>query len=186
MLEGGAAEQGVVEPDVGGLEGGAHLLGRAALGSEPELLGRRVVLEDGAALGRRELDGVADDRLQDLFRVEARAHRLTDLAEGLELLHLGAQLLLSGFQRAHQLDVADGDGGVGGEGGQDLGVVLVEGVDLGAPRRDHADELVVEDHRDAEDRAVVTDLLDVPPAVVGVGEDVVDVEGSSIEADRGR
>ena len=51
-----------------------------------------VVLHDRAAVGPGELDRVHGDGRQHVVDVEARAHRLADLAQRLELLDLAGEL----------------------------------------------------------------------------------------------
>jgi len=126
---------------------------------------------------------VHDDRGQDLFGIEARAHRLADFAESLELLDLPAQVLLPGVQGPHQVDVADRDRGLGRERRQHLRRPVGKGVHLGPPGREHADDLAVEEHRHTEDGPVAADPLDVVHGVLGVVEDVGDLLGPPIEAD---
>ena len=47
--------------------------------------------------------------------VEARADRLADLAQGLELLDLAGQLGAASLEGPHQVDLAQGDRRLGGE-----------------------------------------------------------------------
>ena len=92
-LPGRAADEGLVEAD----PDRAQLLDDVRLGVRYTLRTRKQrsllgVLHDRAAVGPRELDGVLGDGRQHLVDVEARADRLADLAQGLELLHLRGQL----------------------------------------------------------------------------------------------
>ena len=48
-------------------------------------------------------------------------------------------------------------------------------------QRDHADDLVPDEHRDAEHGALTPRLQRLLPAVVGVGEDVGNVDGPPLE-----
>ena len=93
------------------------------------------------------------------------------------------QVLLPGVQGPHQVHVADGDRGLGGERRQHLRRPVGEGVHLGPPGREHADDLSVEEHRHTEDGAVAADPLDIVHGVLGVVEDVGDLLGPPIEAD---
>ena len=153
------------------------------LGPHAELLGQVVVLEDGATVCRRQQHSVHDDRGQDLFGIEARAHRLADVAERLELVDLPAQVLLPGVQGPHQVHVADRDRGLVGERRKHLRRPIGKGGHLGPPGREHADDLSVEEHRHTEDGPVVADPLDIMHGVLGVVEDVGDLLGPPIEAD---
>jgi hypothetical protein len=160
-----------------------HQLGAGPEGRpNAELLGALVEVEDRAALGVRQLHGVFDDRGQHVVEVEAGAHGVANAAERLELLDLAPQVRLPGLEGAHQVDLSDGDRRLGGEGRQNLAVAVPERLDLGSPHRQDADQLVVEQHRYADDRAVPAEPLQLVSAVFGIGEDVGDLLGTPVQA----
>ena len=92
---------------------------------------------------------LATIRLQHLVEVEARADRLADLAERLELLDLAGQLGAPRLQRAHQLDLAQRDRRLGRELVEQPRSPVVERRDLVRHMDEHADDLVVQHHRRA-------------------------------------
>jgi hypothetical protein len=94
-------------------------------------------------------------------------------------LHLGRP----GLEGVDQVDAADGDRRLGGEGGQQLGGPVAERVDLGPPDDQDADDLAVEQHGDAHGGPEAAVALDVEPAVLGVGEDVGDLLGLALQPD---
>ena len=121
-----------------------------------------VVLEDGAPVGLGELHGVGDDRGQDLVRIEARAHRLADAAERLELVDLARELVLPAFAApAPRSTLRMAIAACAGERRQHLDRPVGRRAGPGAPRREDADDLAVEEHRDAEDGAVAGHPLEV-------------------------
>jgi hypothetical protein len=77
---------------------------------------------------------VGDNRRQHLIEIQAGADRLTDCSESLQLIHLASEFGGACPQGLEQVDVADGDGRLGREGGQELDGALTEGVDLGCFR----------------------------------------------------
>jgi hypothetical protein len=123
---------------------------------------------------------VGDDGGQHLVEVEARADRLADHPERLQLVDLAPELAGARLQGVDQVDVADGDGRLGGEGGQNLDRAVAEPVDLGPPGGQDADHLAVEQHGDAHGRPEPAVLLDVEPAVLGIGEHVDDLLGPAL------
>ena len=94
-------------------------------------------------------------------------------------LHLGRP----GLEGVEQVDAADGDRRLGGEGSQQLGGPLAERVDLSPPDDQDADDLAVEQHGDAHGGPEAAVALDVEPAVLGVGEDVGDLLGLALQPD---
>ena len=79
------------------LERRDQLLAHAVGGADLEFVGRLVEDVDGAGIGRRQLDGLGDDRVEHGLQVERRIDRLADLAERAQLLDrlrelAGAQL----------------------------------------------------------------------------------------------
>ena len=82
-----------------------------------------------------------------------------------------------------ELDVPQGERRLLGEGREQLPRAVVEGLDLVAPHRQDADDLVADEHRRAHHRAVAADLLEGELRVVGVGEDVLDLLGGAVHAD---
>ena len=117
--------------------------------------------------------GEADDRVQ-------RGPQLVRHArEELRLVPAGhLQLGAADLQRPDQVRVADGDGGVCRERGQQGGLALVERLDLGAPQVQHADQVVVEQQRRRRStvRNPATRWASVRSYVV-VEQDVLDLPG---------
>ena len=74
-----------------------------------------------------------DDRRQDLVQVEARADRLADRAERLELFDLAGQLVTMRLQRSHEVEVAHSDRGRRRERREQCDGTLVEFADLRPP-----------------------------------------------------
>ena len=121
--------------------------------------------------------------VEDLVEVEARTDRLADLAQGLQLFDLLAELVLTFLQGTHQPGLADGDGRLGGERGQDLGLPVAEGIHLHPPHQQHPDRFAVELHRGAQDGAQAREPLQIEPPVVGIREDVGDLLRTAVEGD---
>ena len=96
---------------------------------------------------------------------------------------LRASSTLPSLQGPHQVDVAYHRCGLGGEGLEHRCRPVVERFHLGPPQADRAHDLVVEDERGGDQRAVAGDLLHVPPAVARVGEDVGDLLDPSVQGD---
>jgi hypothetical protein len=175
-------DEGLVERDVGP----AQLFHQLGLGPDgrpdAELLGGLVEVVDRAAVRVRQLDRVFDDGGEHVVEVEAGAHRVANAAEGLELFDLAPQFRLPASELAHQANLLDSDRGLGSEGRQHVGGAISERVDLRSPHRQHADELLVEQHRYADDRAEPAEALQFVAAVFGIGEDVGDLLGTPVQA----
>ena len=77
----------------------------------------------------------------------------------------------------------DGDGRRGGELDQQVRRPVAEGRDPVAPDRQHPDHLLTQEHRGADDAAVVPQPLRVGASVLGVGEHVSDLLRTTIEPD---
>ena len=118
-----------------------------------------------------------------MSRSRLELHGLTDLAERFELPELQGEVGAAGLEGVHQVEVVHGDRRCGRERGQQRLGAVVERVDLGAPHRQHADDVVVEQHRGAHDRAVPGDPLRILAPVVRVGQDVADLRGPPVEPD---
>jgi len=136
-----------------------------------------VKLEDRASVGAGQLYGMRDDRLKHMVEVEAGADGLGDLSQSFQLFDLLGQLRLAGFEGATEIHLTDGDGRLGGEGGEHVGLVITERVDLRTPYQQDSDELVVEQHGYAEDGAQSGEALELEAAVVRIVEDVGDLLG---------
>lgn len=169
--------------DADALQGLEDLGCRPGCGSDAEQSAVGVVVDERPAIGSGQLDRVGDDELEHLVRIEARAHRVADLREGLELLHSASQLGGPRRQGSEQLDVADGQRPLRRERGEQRVRSLVEGRDRRAPHEQDADDLVADQHRSAHDRPVTPDALEVRQGVVRVGQDVVDLLGHPVDAD---
>ena len=165
----------------------AELLPKAARTWNESL--RLVVFHDRSAVGTEgdvpeaevgEPHGVADDPVQDLVEVEARADGLAHLPQRLQLRDLACQLFAPGLQCAHQISLSQHDRTLGGEVLEQLAFADVEGCDVGPPHRQHADDLVLQDHRRGEQRAETATLLEVVASVVRVVEYVGNLVGAHI------
>ena len=109
--------------------------------------------------------GVADDALKDFVEVEAGAHHLVDFAQGFELGDLVRELGSAGLQRAQQVDLAQHDRSLDGELFEALTVAVVERCHVGAPHRQHTDDLVLQQHRGGEQGAESGDALQIVATV---------------------
>ena len=139
-----------------------------------------VVLHDRSAVGFGEPYGVADDPVQNLVEVEARADRLAHLPERLQLRDLACQLLPPGVECAHQVDLSQRDRTLSGEFLEELAFTGVEGRDVGPPHGQHADDLVLQDHRRGEQGAETGKLLEVRASVFRVVEHVGNLMGTHV------
>ena len=139
-----------------------------------------VVLHDRSAVGSGEPHCVADDPVQDLVEVEARADRLANLPERFQLRDLACQLGPSGLECTHQVDLSQHDRTLGGELLQELAFTVIEGRDVGPPQGEHADDLVLEDHRRGEKGAETGKPLEVMASVVRVLEHVGNLMGTHV------
>ena len=63
---------------------------------------------------------------------------------------------------------------------EELTFPVIERRDIGAPHRQHADDLVLQDHRRRQQRAKTGEPLQVQATVVGVGEHVGDLDGALV------
>ena len=114
-LDRSTADEGAFERHLDVAQRLEHLRLRAVDGPGDEPSPVLVVLEDRSALGAGQVHRVPDDGRQHVVEVEGRAHRLADVAQGLELRHLPGERLAPVLQRVHQIEVAHGDGGLGRE-----------------------------------------------------------------------
>ena len=105
------------------------------------------------------------------------------LAERLQLPDLVGELGAPGLQGAYEVEVAHRYRRSRGESSEERDGPILERIDLGAPYRQHADDLVVEQHRRAHGRAKAGDPLGILAPVGGVGEHVVDLDGAPLETD---
>ena len=145
-----------------------------------ERVARLVVLHDRSAVGSGEPHCVADDPVQDLVEVEARADGLAHLPERLQLRDLACQLGPPGLECAHQVDLSQHDRTLDGELLEELAFTDVEGRDVGPPHRQHADDLVLQDHRRGEQGAETGKTLEVVASVVRVLEHVGNLMGTHV------
>ena len=156
---GGTRDAQVAQP-------GGQRLGAAGGRPHPEAVLGRVVLHDRAAVGAGEPYGAAHDLGEDLLEVQARADRVADLAQHLELGDLAGELLAAGAQRRDELDLAQDDRRLGRERADEVDLALVEGAGLGAPHRQDPDDVAVEEHRRRQQGSVAGEVLQVVPPVV--------------------
>ena len=146
-------------------------------GADVKRIGGLVVLHDRSAVGSGEPHGVADDLVQDLVEVEARADRVADLPQRLQLRDLAASSRPWPRARA-SATLPHHDRALDGELLEELALAGVEGRDLGAPHRQHADDLVLQDHRRRQQGAIAGQLLEVRAPVVRVVEHVGNLNGA--------
>ena len=85
-------------------------------GPEVELLRGLLVLVDHTSVGSGQLNGPADDGVQDRLKVERRADGAAHRAQRLQLLDRARQLEGARLQLLEQPDVLDRDDGLVGEG----------------------------------------------------------------------
>ena len=145
-----------------------------------ERVARLVVLHDRSAVGSGEPHGVADDLVQDLVEVEARADGLAHLTESLQLRDLACQLGAPGLECAHQVDLSQHDRTLNGELLEELAFTDVEGRDFGPPHGQHAHDLVLQDHRRGEHGAKTGKPLEVVASVLRVVEHVGNLMGTHV------
>ena len=113
----------------------AHeLVARADAGPQHEILGLGLELEDRAAVRPRELGRARDDRRQHLADVEARAHRLADLAERAKLVHGARQLPQRALHLTRTARRSGSRSALGGERRHELDPPVVERIDLATAR----------------------------------------------------
>ncbi len=139
-----------------------------------------VVLHDRSAVGFGEPYGVADDPVENLVEVEARADRLADLPERFQLRDLAFQLLPPGVEFEHQVALSQRDRTLNGEFLEELAFTGVEALDVGPPHGQHADELVLQDHRRGEHGSEAGSLLEVLAPVFRVVEHVGNLMGTHV------
>jgi hypothetical protein len=176
-------DQRAVQRNPGVLQCFDQLGTRAICRKDAERARRVVVFEQRSAIGIGELHQVRDDRGQHLVEVEARADRVADLPQGLELLDLVGELSSAALQGTHQIDVANGDRGLRRERSHQLDGTFAERVDVGAPKQCDADHIVFEQHRNAKHRPEPAEALDIRPAVLRVGKDIGDLLSTAVERD---
>jgi hypothetical protein len=116
-------------------------------------------------------------------RLEHRLHvgrRRADHLQHLGRRGLPVERLLRLVEEAH---VLDRDGGLIGEGCQQLDLLVGECPHFLAPHDDDADDRVAADHRRAEHGAVAAETLRLGLPVVGIGERIQDLHGLPLEHD---
>ena len=151
---------------------------------QPELPGRLVVLEDRPAVRGRQLAGAGDHRLEDRVEVERRADRLADRAQRLELLDRPREIPGARFQLLEEAHVLDGDHRLGGEGLQELDLLVRERPNLGSPNQDGANRHALAQQRGRQ-RGAVSELACCSAShrelVLALRRQVVDVNRAPID-----
>jgi len=122
-------------------------------GTQRELFGALVVLEDRAAVGAGELAGAGDDGVEHRLDIEGGGDGSADLAEGRQLLDGLGQLARARLELLEKSDVLDGDDCLVAEGLQELDLAVGERPGLGTHHRDDADGSAFPQHRDPETAA---------------------------------
>ena len=101
-------------------------------GAQEKLFGVLVVFVNRPAVGAAQLDRMGNDSRQHGFKIESRAYRLTDFAEGFEFAHRACQFVGSLIQFFKQPHVLDGDDGLIGKGLEQLDLFFGERSDFRA------------------------------------------------------
>ncbi len=179
----GLADERVTQADLRLAQRLDECRARAMARAQRELAGRLLELEDRAAVRTRKLDRARDDRREHLIDVEARVDRLADLAERAQLVDRAAQLRAARGQLVEQLHVLDRDRALCGERRHQADRPLAERLDDGPPQHDHADDLVVGQHRDAEQRAEAAEVERLLPAVLGIVARVGELNRATFQPD---
>ena len=173
---GRASHEGLVEVDPGSPQGLDELRLGAEARADLEELRLRVELHDRPTLGAGQLHGAGDDRRQDLVDVEARRDRLADLPERAELVDRARQLL-------QELHVAQRDRGLRRERGEQVDRAGAERVHRGAPEGQDTRDAVAGEDRHAQDRPEPAELAAGMPVVVGIRQDVWDLDDAALALD---
>ncbi len=141
---------------------------------------------DQLAVEREDVDRFRTTKLQRGLRdgVEHRLHigrRLADHAQDLARCRLALERLhqvpVPHLELVEQPDVLDGDHGLVGERRDQLDLFVGEGFDPRLPHDDDAEQRIVAQQRNCEDRPVAAEPLDLAALVTGDGENVVPVDG---------
>ena len=131
--------------------------------------------DDVAGVGVAQRNGVGEHGIKDILEIERRAaHCLQHLTDRRLALH---RLVLL----RHQAREAHGDAGLPGEDRDRRDLLVTERVDAVAPEAHHADDVAVDDDGQPQDGPVPGQALPLSPAVLRVGQDVVDVHRPSLE-----
>ena len=93
------------------------------------------------------------------------------------------QLVAAGLELLEQVAVLDRDRRLGRQRRHQLDLPLRERVDLGADQPDDADHLPVAEHRHPEHRALAARPLALLPPIVGVDEDIGNVNRHALDRD---
>ena len=149
-----------------------------------ELLGLVVELEDRAPFGSGQLDRPRHDGREHLLQVDAGADRLAGLTQRLQLAHRLRELAAAILQLHEQLHVLDRDRALLREGRDQRDRAIIERLDLAPGEDDHADHLLGDQHRDAQDRTQLTQGEGLLPLVARVGAGILDLHGALLDADQ--
>ena len=84
--------------------------------SQVKLFGAFIVFVDDPAIGSRKLDRVGRDRGENGPKVQSRANRLADFAQGFQFPHRPRKFLGAQFEFLKQPNVLDGNHSLCGEG----------------------------------------------------------------------
>ena len=153
---------------------------RTVVRVRPQILA--VEAEDGRVRGCAEAGRALDDRLQDRLEVRGRrADDPQDLGGGRLLFERLGEVGVLGLKIVDQPGVLDRNHGLVGEGGHEVDLLVAEGADLGPVHEEHADQIVLFQHRDARRGSLAAHPLGHLGFVLGVGEDVDDVDDPALE-----
>src|SRR5262249_34793257 len=93
------------------------------------------------------------------------------------------QRLILRLEFRKESHVLDGDDGLVSEGLEQLDLLLAEGLDLGAPYKHRPDERPRPEERDTDDGAEASQSLIFGKSILGVGQDIENVNRLALEGD---
>ena len=108
---------------------------------------------------------------------------MTYRAEGLELVHFAGEFVTVAFQHPHEIACANGESRLRGEGRENFHRAIAEWGHLVSSQLEHADCLVVEQHRDTHYCPVAGRPLRIRSAVVRVHENVRNLRSPPVQHD---
>ena len=108
---------------------------------------------DRAGLSARQLHCLGDDGGEHGFEIERRVHRLRHFAERAQLLNGAAKFVGALAQFVQQPSVLDCNDGLVGEILNQLDLLVGEGANFLAVKRERTNQLVLLEHWNAQDRS---------------------------------
>ena len=101
---------------------------------------------------RDSCTALADNGGEHSFEIERRVHRLATLAERAQLLDRAAKFIGALAQFVKQPRILDGDNGLGGEGRDQLDLLVGEGTNFLAIHDERTDQFVLLQHWNSQNR----------------------------------